>query len=74
MDTETGMATKKSIRKLLGSASKRIVRSDPSQTEFDHLRGHVTVRNAPGLAKSVSFLGVGVISTAREIVRNMFYL
>jgi hypothetical protein len=44
-----------------------------SQTEVYHLRGHVTVRNAPGLAKSVSFKGVGGYSAAREIVSDMLY-
>jgi len=44
-----------------------------SQTEVYHLRGHVTVRNAPGLAKSVSFKGVGGHAAAREIVSDMLY-
>jgi hypothetical protein len=44
-----------------------------SQTEVYHLRGHVTVRNAPGLPKSVSFKGVRGYSAAKEIVGDMMY-
>lgn len=44
-----------------------------SQFEVYHLRGHVTVRNAPGLPKSVSFKGVKGVQAAREIISDMLY-
>jgi hypothetical protein len=44
-----------------------------AQNEVYHLNGHVTIRNVPGLPKSVSFKGIRGFSAARELISDMMY-